>query len=172
LEFAEARERIELQREQAELQRARAEDLARSVEAEKAAGAEKARTASQENYRKALREYQDKVKERRKASELREKAYQELLTQAKMHLIEAIANHGDSLTHVKPEEYINLVLTSGRGGGAMLIGELYGDTVEYASAGSRTGREIISVQKSYITDYKAGRLTLEGFKQKVLQYFD
>jgi hypothetical protein len=34
----------------------------------------------------------------------------------------------------------------------------------------RGQREIISVQKSTITDYKAGRLTLDGFKAKVLVY--
>jgi hypothetical protein len=30
--------------------------------------------------------------------------------------------------------------------------------------------DTISVQKSWITDYKAGRLTVDAFKQKVLQY--
>ena len=34
----------------------------------------------------------------------------------------------------------------------------------------KTRHDIISAQKSWITDYKAGRISLENFKQKVLQY--
>jgi hypothetical protein len=30
--------------------------------------------------------------------------------------------------------------------------------------------QVVSAQKSWITDYKAGKLTLDAFKQKVLQY--
>jgi hypothetical protein len=38
--------------------------------------------------------------------------------------------------------------------------------------GDRTSShcELVSAQKSWITDYKAGKLTLDAFKQKVLQY--
>ena len=83
----------------------------------------------------------------------------EAMAQAKVYLIEALANHGDSLTTVKPNEYVTLVLTA--------------DDVIVLFAGSEDAsshRQIISVQKSVITDYKAGRLSLDGFKQKVLQY--
>jgi len=165
LQYAQAREALELQR-------MRAEDLAHEMEAKKAAGTGKAKTDDPEKYRIALRAYQDKAKERRTETEHREKAYQELLSQAKMHLIEALANHGDSLTHVGPDEYINLVLTSSRGESVLLMGELYAGAASSSDERARAGRQIISVQKSFITDYKAGRLTLDGFKQKVLQYFD
>ena len=109
--------------------------------------------------RKRLAEAQDKVKRRREESEQERQKLMEAVAQAKVYLIEALANHGDSLTTVKPNEYVNLVLTTDD------VNVLFGGTEEPASH-----RQIISVQKSVITDYKAGRLTLEAFKQKVLQY--
>jgi hypothetical protein len=66
--------------------------------------------------------------------------------------IETIANFGDSLTTVKPEEHINFVLN-----------------MENVSPKSRF---VISARKSWVVDYKAGRLTLDAFKQKVIQYSD
>ena len=72
-------------------------------------------------------------------------------------LIEALAKHGDSLTIVKPEEYISLIISSERWG-------------NFLSEEGEDGREVISVKKSVITDYKAGRITLDEFKKKVLIY--
>jgi len=76
----------------------------------------------------------------------------------KVFLMEAMANHGDSLTVVKPGEYVNLVIIDG---GTHWFGD---------DSGDRAQREILSVQKSVITDYKTGKLTLDAFKQKVLNY--
>jgi hypothetical protein len=112
----------------------------------------------QEAIRKRLAAAQEKVKQRQEMMEQRRQKFQESLTQLKVHLVEALANHGDSLTFVKPNEYINLVLSTDIGG-ALLAG---------GAAGPQ--RDIVSVQKSVVSDYKAGRLTLEAFKQKVLQY--
>jgi hypothetical protein len=112
----------------------------------------------QEAMRKRLAAAQEKVKKRQEMMEQRRQKFQEALTQLKVHLVEALANHGDSLTFVKPNEYINLVLSTDIGG-ALLAG---------GPAGPQ--RDIVSVQKSVVSDYKAGRLTLEAFKQKVLQY--
>jgi hypothetical protein len=67
-------------------------------------------------------------------------------------LIETLANYGDSLTIIKPQEHINFVL----------------NTNERPSKKNKS--IVISARKSWITDYKAGRLTLDAFKQKVLQY--
>ncbi len=112
----------------------------------------------QETIRKRLAAAQEKVKKRQEMIEQRRQKFQEALAQLKVHLVEALANHGDSLTFVKPNEYINLVLSTDAGE-AMVLG---------GGAGSQ--RDIVSVQKSVVSDYKAGRLTLEAFKQKVLQY--
>lgn len=115
-------------------------------------------TRNLEESRKRLAEAQEKMKEkvkqRRMQSELSQKRLQESIDQIKIYLVEALANHGDSLTLVKPNEYINIVITAD------------GDNF----MGSDERKEVISVQKSTITDYKAGRLTLDAFKQKVLQY--
>jgi hypothetical protein len=116
----------------------------------------------EEEVRKKLEDLQRNVVKRREMEEVKRKELLERLAQIKVYLIEALANHGDSLTHVKPNEYINLVLTAEDG-----------DSKWFKLADSEDAsphREIMSVQKSVITDYKAGRLTLDTFKQKVLQY--
>ncbi len=109
---------------------------------------------SAQDARTRLAEAQQRVKERRQQSEQRRQKMLESIEQVKGYLVEAIANHGDSLTHVKPNEYINIVITADGG--------------DFFDSDGR--REVISVQKSTITDYKAGRLSLDAFKQKVLQY--
>jgi len=110
-----------------------------------------------EQLRKRLAEAQEKVKKRREELERGQAKFREQLAEVKVYLIEALANHGDSLSMVKPNEYINLIM-----------GEEGGDS--FFSGESRGRREIISVQKSVITEYKTGRINLEAFKQKVLDY--
>ena len=68
-------------------------------------------------------------------------------------LIDTLANYGDSLTVVKPEEYINLVLMT-----------------DESNSLQKKRLDIISARKSWIMDYKAGRITLNEFRQQVLQY--
>ncbi len=114
---------------------------------------------SQEEMRKRLAEAQERVKKRREEFEAQRQKLLQSLAEVKVYLIEALANHGDSLTTVKPGEYINIILTTDEGM------PLFSD-----EAGTRATRQVISVQKSWITDYKAGRLTMEAFKQKALQY--
>jgi hypothetical protein len=105
-----------------------------------------------EKLRKQIEAAQAKTRTfREEAEENRKKLLQDI-ADVKVHLIETLANHGDSITTVSPEEYINLVL----------IIDSYGD--------QKTRSDIISARKSWITDYKAGRLNMEGFKQKVVQY--
>ncbi len=117
---------------------------------------------SPEELRKKVAEAQEKVKKVREDSEANRAKFLQSLGEIKSFLIEALANHGDSLTTVKPNEYITLVI--------ML--DDFGDmnwSVGDATA-DRAREEVVSVQKSWITDYKAGRLTLEAFKQKAIQY--
>ena len=105
-----------------------------------------------EELRRSLEQARARVEKNRETLEASRKKFIESLQQVKPHLIEALANYGDSLTTVKPEEYINLVLV----------------TEEFGSQGRRA--DVISTRKSWITDYKAGRLSMEAFKQKVIQY--
>lgn len=120
---------------------------------------QQAQAQKQEEMRRKLQEAQEKVKQRQEELKAREKKYQEYLEEISAYLVEALANHGDSITALRPGEYINLVLTGN-------------DTFdsERLSAGSEGACRLILVQKSVVADYKAGRLTLEAFRQKVLRY--
>jgi hypothetical protein len=117
-----------------------------------------AAAAREKQLRLKLAELQDKVKQRGEEEEARQAKFRESLSQLKTFLMEAIANHGDSLTVVKPGEYVNLVIVDE-------TNRWFGD-----DSSDRAQREILSVQKSVITDYKAGKLSLDAFKQKVLNY--
>lgn len=112
-----------------------------------------------EELKKKVAELQEKAKKSREEAEANRAKFMANLAEVKGYLIEALANYGDSLTVVKPGEYISVVI---------LTDSFSGDWV--TGGGQDRGREIITVQKSWITDYKAGRLTLEAFKQKALQY--
>ena len=48
------------------------------------------------------------MKQRGAEEEARQAKFRESLSQLKVFLMEAMANHGDSLTVVKPGEYVNL----------------------------------------------------------------
>jgi hypothetical protein len=115
-------------------------------------------TAREKQLRQKLAELQEKVKQRGAEEDARQAKFRESLSQLKVFLIEAMANHGDSLTVVKPTEYLNLVIVDEGN-------RWFGD-----DSGDRAQREILSVQKSVITDYKSGKLTLDAFKQRVLNY--
>jgi hypothetical protein len=117
-------------------------------------------TAREKQLRQKLAEMQEKVKQRGAEEDARQAKFRESLSQLKVFLIEAMANHGDSLTVVKPTEYVNLVIVDE---GNRWFG--FGD-----DSGDRAQREVLSVQKSAITDYKTGKLSMEAFKQKVLNY--
>ena len=118
--------------------------------------------------REALREkvlaIQATTKQRMEEAEANREKYLQNLEKIKGYLVEALANYGDSLTTVKPGEYVNVVLTDGRSDVGWALGATLG------TGRQKANYDVISAQKSWITDYKAGRLSLEGFKQKVLQY--
>lgn len=106
-----------------------------------------------EELKKRIEEFRAKTeKSREEALKRREKLMQSL-ADVKTSLIEVLANYGDSLTTVKPDEHVNLVLTT-----------------ESSEGRQKERFDIISARRSWITDYKAGRLSLDAFKQKVLQY--
>ena len=67
-------------------------------------------------------------------------------------LVDTLAKYGDSLTSIKPDEYINLVF----------------QTSPTSLSASGRGTETITVRKSWITDYKAGKMTLDEFRKKAL----
>jgi hypothetical protein len=109
-----------------------------------------------EELRKKIEEYQAKIKKSREEADADREKFLQSLNEIKGYLVETLANYGDSLTTVKPNEYINLVLST--------------DSLDSDFGNRKPRHDVISVQKSWITDYKAGRLSLDVFKQKVLQY--
>jgi hypothetical protein len=108
--------------------------------------------ANRAKLKKAVEDAQARAKKMREEAEATREKFLKNLGEAKGYLIEALANYGDGMTTVKPEEYINLVLTTDN------------------NDDQRIRADVVSVRKSWISDYKAGRLTMEAFKQKVIQY--
>ena len=102
--------------------------------------------------------YREKLKKSREAAEADRKKFLDSLSELQTPLVEALANYGDSLTTVKPGEYINLILMT--------------DHMSMNFGNATTRHDLISAQKSWISDYKAGKLSLEDFKRKVLQYIE
>src|SRR5262249_17002496 len=94
----------------------------------------------EDEIRKKIEDLQRSVVKRREEEELRRKQLLENLAQIKVYLIEALVNHGDSLTHVRPNEYVNLVLIAEEGDSK------YFKLVDEGEAS--THREVVSVQKS------------------------
>jgi hypothetical protein len=102
--------------------------------------------------KKTIEELHDSIKASiQESDKISAQNFEKTLEELRSVLIEILATYGDSLTIVKPAEYISFVLRTD------------------ALFRTTSGLEIISARKSWITDYKAGRLTLESFKQKVIQ---
>jgi hypothetical protein len=103
-------------------------------------------------FQKTIEELREKIRVSiQESDKINAQNFEKTLGELRSVLIEILANYGDSLTIVKPAEYISFVLRTD------------------ALFRTTSGLEIISARKSWITDYKAGRLTLEAFKQKVIQ---
>ena len=109
-----------------------------------------------EELRKKVEDYQTAMKKEREEAAANQQKFLENLKEIRVLLIEALANYGDSISTVKPGEYINLIVQT--------------DDFDRVMGGQKAHNDIITAQKSWITDYKAGRLSLDAFKQKVLQY--
>jgi hypothetical protein len=109
-------------------------------------------------------EWRENRKRRKEEAEERLKAYRNRIAAATKQLIAALANHGDSMTLLADEQYINLILTTGpRHAWPVLIDE--------APSGPRVPEaQVVSVKRSWIRDYKAGRISLAQLEAKVLRY--
>ena len=87
-----------------------------------------------------------------KAANLDETLFRGMFDSLRNPLVDILAKYGDSLSFVKPDEYINLVIY----------------TPSLMDISGRQQRvDVISARKSWITDYKAGRMTLEEFREKI-----
>lgn len=104
----------------------------------------------QEKIRQRMVKLQERMRKQREEAGQRRARFQETLARIKVQLVEALANHGDSMSQVQPDEYLTLIITPD---GRALAKPL-----------------ILSVKRSAVVDFKAGRLTLDAFRAKVLDY--
>jgi hypothetical protein len=96
-----------------------------------------------------LREVKEQTEEQK------EKAAKERET-IKKELIEVVAVHGGSLTQVRENEFINLILK---------------DNCEpFSWDGSGDARTVLSIKKSDLSAYRSGQLTLDQLKSSFVEY--
>jgi hypothetical protein len=105
---------------------------------------------SDEKIRQKMISAQERLKQQQESLEQRRAKFNESLVQFKAALIEALASHGDTLSQVKPNEYVTIIISEDN---RML-----------------QQSQVLSVQKSAITDYKAGRISMDALRAKVLDY--
>ena len=151
---AELEETLAEEREEmAELEAERAEAEMDSADAPKAKDMEKAKQKQMEaqaKMQKRVAALQERMRQQQQKMEVQKAKLQALLQKIKVQLVDALANHGDSLSQVRPNEYITLIICP-----------------DDHTMGQP---QILSVQRGVIVDYKAGRLTLDAFRKKVLDY--
>jgi hypothetical protein len=104
-------------------------------------------------------EMEQRLKEFQQQQQEEEQKVEQYRARVTEELILALANHGDSLTELKADEYINLILVEGEGSWFQLAG---------GPVGKPSG--IFSVKKSDITQYRLGQITLDQFKSRVMTY--
>jgi hypothetical protein len=104
-------------------------------------------------------EMEERLKEAQQREREMEEQVEKYRARVTEELILALANHGDSLTELKADEYINLILVEGEG-----------SFIQWASDPIGQPSGIFSVKKSDVTDYRTGRITLDEFKSRVLTY--
>ena len=149
---------------------AEARQQAEAAKADIAAAVTQAKEQQKEAARQINELMKQSAKVQKKMGEWKKQnaeAHAKLQTQmasAKTALVETLAKYGDSLSVVKPQEYITIVI-SGEGS------PWFSDEFSVARpVTADRNQQIVSVQKSVVTDYKAGRISLDEFKKRVLLY--
>jgi len=112
---------------------------------------------TRENLPEALQLVGGMAERARNNSETKEVKFLRCPTEIKIGLLNALADYGDLLTTVKPDEFISPILEMRNSDGNTDVSDL----------GKRHG--ILSVQKLWITDYKAGKLSMEDLHQKFFE---
>jgi hypothetical protein len=106
-----------------------------------------------------VEEYEKELKTQQERLEEFEKRAEDYRKQIRNALIKAVANHGDSLSHLKPNEYLNLMLIESRG-----------HPWDWSGHESAPSARVLSVKKSDIGEYRRNQITMEQFESRVLQY--
>jgi hypothetical protein len=141
---------------------AAAEDAERSSRGERAEG--RARRPPRRVIEDLQRSEEESLKRREEEEQRRQERIAEYEAQVevlKNRLVATLARHGDSLIQVGADEYVTIILSPGSGDGFVSL---------LGGSERRIPSEIISVEKTAIRDYKAGRLSIDAFDKRVLQY--
>ncbi len=127
--------------EKAEKLQQRAQDRAKNVEKQK----------------EKLQQLQEQSKKRRAEMEERRKELISRLGQVTADLKDALARYGDSLSIVKPEESVTIILSDDR-------------NFRWGDGEANSICHVLTVKKSLVTDLKAGKITREEFDRRVVDY--
>jgi hypothetical protein len=114
-----------------------------------------------EKQKARLQQLQEESKKRRAEMEERHKQLITRLGEVKADLKDALARYGDSLSIMKPDESVTIILSDERG-------FRWGDTW----GGGQTDPicQVLTVKKSLVTDLKAGKITREEFDRRLIDY--
>lgn len=155
---------------QAALGKAMTEDMARAIEEQKesaqtpkpAEGKDKDQPTVQkkmEQNKARIEKMQQKLEQRRAEAKKQQELLLSRVQGLKGGLKDALANFGDSLTIVKPEEWVTVVISGGGGGFKM-----------WESGDQDESCHVIAVKKSMVTDLKAGKISREEFDRRLTDY--
>ena len=114
-------------------------------------------TRSLEKQKAKMQELQEQSKKRRAEMEERHKELISRLGQIKVDLKDALARYGDSLSIVKPDESVTIILSDER---SFRWGDSEGSGI----------CQVLTVKKSLVTDLKSGKITREEFDRRVVDY--
>jgi len=131
----------------------KAEKVQQEAEARK-----KELTQKMAKQKEKLQQFQEQAKKRKAEMEEKRKELINRLGQIKVDLKDALARYGDSLSIVKPEESVTIILSDDRN-------FHWGDG---ESSGSIC--HVLTVKKSLVTDFKAGKITREDFDRRLIDY--
>ncbi len=124
------------------------------------------RRAEAVDAQKRLQALQQRLEEKKADTEKRLKEMEADLARLRDGLVDTLAKHGDSLTILRPEDSITLILS--REGFGLPLGRVF--WIGGGSQQESSTTTVLSVKKSAISDYKAGRISRDQFLQKVLEY--
>jgi len=118
---------------------------------------QKSLTQNLEKQKAKMQQFQEQAKKRRAEMEERRKELISRLGQVKVDLKDALARYGDSLSIVKPEESVTIILSDER-------------NFRWGDGESNSICHVLTVKKSLVTDLKAGKITREEFDRRVVDY--
>jgi hypothetical protein len=138
-----------------------AEELREVLEEQERSSGQRAEAAKKrmELQKARAEKAKQKLEQRRAAAQKQREALQGRVEQVKVSLKDTLASHGDSLTIVRPAEWVTFVIAGDRGGFGLL-----------EERGDDDVCHVLAVQKSTVTDLKAGKISREEFDRRVSEY--